>query len=216
MRIAEGLSVIHAFAKPGAETNFLLREMVELRLIEAEHALRMGLSPAPDLRSEREALLKEVPSDGVDFDTGVLIGRIDLSTLRGRKKDAKLRDADFEGTLAPLEPLLSGERDDPRGYEVLAELHTEKGAWLEAQGKATDAEVKAGLAMVEKVLAIDPHHAAALSVKGRLHLVAALAARGEERKEAARAAREAFAAAFRENPRLRAQYAEAVSAVSSL
>ena len=209
-RIAEGLSVIHAFTKPGAETSFLLREMVELRLIEAEYALRRGLSPAPDLRGERAAVQRELRSDGADVDTGVLLGRIEILTLRGRAKDDKLRDADFEGRIAPLEPLLSGERDDPRGYQVLAELHAEKGAWLEAHGKAPDAAVKAGLAMVEKVLGINPQSADALAVKGRLHLVAARAARGEERALALGKSKAALEAAFRENPRLGPEHVEAL------
>jgi eukaryotic-like serine/threonine-protein kinase len=213
--VAEGLAVIDPFAKPGAETLFLLRERVELRLLGAEHALRSGLEPLPDLGAEREALQKEITNHPAEIDGPVLVARIALLGLRGRAREKKVDDADFEAAFAPLQPVLSSDHD-PRAYQVLAEIHAQKAVWLEERGKAPDADVERGLAMAEKVLAINPHSAMAFGAKGQLLLARARGAKGEDRRAAARAAREAFAAALRENPRLEAEYAAAIKEAAGM
>ncbi|MDI1478898.1 serine/threonine-protein kinase [Polyangium sp. y55x31] len=200
--IAAGVEKIHAFAKPGTETGFLLQEIAELRLVEAEHLHATGLGPPPDLQALRDAVRKAAEADPSDIDLHDIVARMDLFRALAKATQGKAEEQDFEAAAAFLRPLVEKVRNDPRPYQTLSNVHARKAAWLEAHGKTAEAEVSAGLGMVEKALAIHPRDPKALATKGELLLVRARAARGEDRRAAARAAGEAFAEALRENPRL--------------
>jgi serine/threonine-protein kinase len=216
-RINEGIAEIRSFVKVGEESAFMLRELVELRLVEADYALRNKDVPNVDLAKECERMQKEVKGlTAAAIDEPVLLGRIEWLMLKARSNDSDIRENDFDRVFAEVESMLAVERDDPRGYEVLSELRAEKAWWLESQHESPDAEIKKALGWVTKVLAIDAHHANMLVLQGQLYAMTARMAHGEERTGAITKAKEAFVMAFRENPRLELRYAVEVRRLSAL
>ncbi|MDC3956676.1 serine/threonine-protein kinase [Polyangium jinanense] len=204
--IAAGLEKIHAFATPGTETGFLLMEVAELRLLEAEHTLSNRLLPVPELLSVRDRVEKVAEEDTWDIDSHHILARLHLFAARARAVSGEAREQGFDAAAAVLRPLVAKERNDPRPYQMLAEIHAKKAPWLDGHEKSANADVDVGLEFAEKALAIHPHSAQAFVAKGELLLVRARVSRGEDRKKAARAAGEAFVAAIRENPRLAAAH----------
>jgi hypothetical protein len=75
-------------------------------------------------------------------------------------------------------------------------------------GKDPSDDLSQGFAMVDEALSKNPHMGKAFATRGALHLVAAHAAReAGARRDAAGRAREAFAAAFEDNPLLEREHA---------
>lgn len=208
--VTEGLEAIRSSTAPGTENDFLLREVAELHAVEADYAVHHGLDISAQLAPVRQALQKAMLRDVEGIDNPVLAVRMDLSFIRMKEVHDDVRASDFDAVSALLLPLLSVERNDPRGYQTMAEINAQKAAWLDKQGQSPAADIAEGLRMIVKVLGIHPHNARAYAIRGELLLVKARTARDAERKEAARLAREAFAAAFRENPRLEKDYASAL------
>ncbi|MDI3287802.1 serine/threonine-protein kinase [Polyangium sp. 15x6] len=204
--ITKAVEALRPFMGQAEEGGFLVREMAEIRLVEAEHAFAMGRAPLPELSTERESVRRSI-TDGEAIDGSALLARMELYVARVAMKEKRASEASFEAAMSPLRPLLSKKRDEPRLYQLLAEIHVQRALWLEEQRKSPAGDVEAGLRMVEKGLALNPRHPMALASRGLLLLVRARSARGEARREAARAASEAFAASFRENPRLAVRYA---------
>ncbi|TKC91873.1 serine/threonine-protein kinase [Polyangium fumosum] len=214
--IAAGVEKIHAFEAPGAETGFLLQELAELRLVEAEHGRATGLAPPLDFRPLRDAVREAAERDASDIDRHDIVARMDLVTALVLAAQGKAEEKDFETAAAALRPLVGKVRNDPRPYQTLAAIHVRKAAWLASKGNPSDVDVSAGLSMVEKALVIHPNDPKVLATKGELLLLRARAARGQDPKAAARAASEAFAAALRENPRLAESHGEMVKEAKAL
>jgi len=215
--IREALAIIRKLGPAESESGFMLRETVELRLVEAEFALDTKNASTIDLGPERAQMEKEVQQlTDPAVDEPALLGRIELIMLRARRNDPEMREADFDRVLTALGPKLSIIRDDPRGYEVLAELHAEKAAWLELQRKPTHLDTEKGLAFVDRVLAIDPHSANAFRLKGQLLLLKAFASAGDDRKKVAAEALEALGAAIRENPRMENNLTDAMNVAKGM
>ncbi|HVK70157.1 MAG TPA: hypothetical protein VM694_37145, partial [Polyangium sp.] len=208
--IAAGVEKIHAFVAPGAETGFLLQELAELRLVEAEHGRTAGLAPPLDFQRLRDAVRKAADHDASDIDLHDIVARMDLVTALVLAAQGGRGGLEILLLGLALRPLVGKVRNDPRPYQTLAAIHARKAAWLVSQGKTSDADVRAGLSMVEKALVIHPNDPKVLATKGELLLLRARAARGQDPRAAARAAGEAFAAALRENPRLAESYGEMV------
>jgi len=100
-----------------------------------------------------------------------------------------------------LESALDKDRARPNLYQTLAEIHELRAAWLLGHRKSVGEELTAGLAMAEKALAWNPHMATAHAAKGGLYVLEARAAQDPKAAVlAARRAKEALAAALRENP----------------
>jgi len=214
--VTEGLRIIHAFTAPGTEEDFLLHEIAELHEVEADYAASHGLDTLAQLAPIRQALQKTLSNDMEYIDNPVLAARMDLSAIRMKEARDDVKASDFDAALAILRPLMSTERNDPRGYQTIADIHAQKAAWLDKHDKSPDADIAEGLRMIAKVLAIHPHNANAYATRGALLVLRARAGREEDRKEAAREARAAFAAAFRENPRLEKDYAVAVKELADV
>lgn len=111
--------------------------------------------------------------------------------------------ASFERALADVRPLLASPGFDAEAAQVSAEVHSLRADWLVKSGRSPREDVLRGLAMADRALAKNPHLARAFRARAQLHLVAARAATGKpERTLAAARAKEAFEAAYRENPLL--------------
>ncbi len=207
--VAEGLRTVHAFTAPGTETDFLLREVAELHIIEAEYAAGHGLDTSAQLATVRRTLQKGMVNDDAEIiENPILAARMDLAAIRMKEAgNHEVHAEDFDAASGVLRRLLSVERDDPRIYQTMAEILAGKSAWLDKHKQSPSADIAEGLGMIDKVLGIHPHHARAFAIRGELLLVRARTTHDGEQKEAVRLAREAFGAAFRENPRLEKDYA---------
>ncbi|MDI1432910.1 protein kinase domain-containing protein [Polyangium sorediatum] len=204
--IEAGVKKIEPFAAPDTNTVYPLMELAEFRLVEFEHMLSAGLEPLPDLRPLRDAVKRAAEKDASGLDLQDLTARMDLLVVLAKVEKDQADERAFDDAAAVLEPVIATERNDPRPYQTLARIHAAKARWLEAHRKAPDTVVAVGLDMAKKARAIHPHSARTFSTTGELLLLRAKASRGEDRKKAARAAGEAFAAAIRENPRLAAAH----------
>ena len=118
----------------------------------------------------------------------------------------------------PLSPVISREQIAAlHATDALEVVKRLRGQWLHERRKSPERDVEEGLAMAGKALEKNPHMAAAFAAKGHLYLVKARAARaGSDRAEAARHAKEAFEAAFRENPLLERERGASLSEASRL
>lgn len=206
--VAEGLRTVHAFTAPGTETDFLLREVAELHIIEAEYAVAHGLDTSTQLATVRRTLQKGMANDDAEIiENPILAARMDLAAIRMKESKNDVHAEDFDAASGLLRRLLSVERSDPRAYQTMAEILAAKAAWLDKHDQSPAADIAEGLRMIDKALSIHPHHARCFAIRGELLLVRARTTRDGERKEAERLAREAFGAAFRENPRQEKAYA---------
>jgi hypothetical protein len=84
----------------------------------------------------------------------------------------------------------------------LAEVHRRRAEWREGRKLSIAADVREGLALVARALAENPGHTNASETEGALQLVAARAASGPARSEAAGKARAAFEKALAINGNL--------------
>jgi serine/threonine-protein kinase len=186
---------------PASLMSYELRGM--LASTAALHRLRRGDDPEPALREARSAFQHLV--DKAPWDLGYRLGRanVEVLGLRAALRGGEIRKAQIEAARGPLLPMLDTDRAHPQLYLTLAEIHEIRASWLLAVGKANEEDVSKGLDMASKALAIHPKMAAALAVQGGLFLLRARAARDPDAKrEMARAAKDAFMAALRENPLL--------------
>jgi len=201
--IASAIEAIHAFAGPSPEDYWFLLELTECRLIEVAYALGEGRDAEPALQEAKSSIERAAKShQKAPSELLVLMARVDISTLRWGKKRGDLEPELFEAALDHVRPLL-GDAADASAYLLKAEIHALRAEWRSKKGLDAAEDVGAGLAMVDKALANHPHLARALLLKAELSLTRARAARGgDERASAGRKAKEAFEAAFRENPLL--------------
>jgi serine/threonine-protein kinase len=141
----------------------------------------------------------------------------ELVALRWALLQGKADAAAFDAALAPLLPFLDKERADPNFYQTIAEVHELRAEWLLAKKQAAEKDWTSGLAMVEKALVLNPHMARALATKGALLLSQARAEKDADAKlVAARKAKEALAAALRENPLLERERGAALKEAAGL
>jgi serine/threonine-protein kinase len=170
---------------------------------ESLYLLREDKDPEPALGKARKAFERAIEKVPRTLNDRVWRARVEILGIRWAMKQRRAKEAMFATALSPLQPLLSEERDNPSLYQTMAEIHALRAAFLLEGGKTPDEDVAEGLSLAEKALSKNPHLAAALAAKGQLYLAQARAARDRAaRAEAARHAKEAFDAAFRENPLL--------------
>lgn len=195
---------VRAFAGSSTQDPWLLAQVAESALLEAEHALREGLSARAHIDEARRVAREVIEKKGTLIPPWrVLDARIELFAIRDGVQRGDVRDDSFDEALSRLQPVLSKGTERPTPYGLAAEILARQAAWLATRGRDPSAATKAGLARVEEALSRNPHMAAALEAKGALLLVEARAARGGAARAAAAArAKEAFDAALRENPRL--------------
>jgi len=214
--VSEGLQAIHAFAAPGTEPDFLLREVAELHLIEAEYSVRRSLDTPWQLTRVRQVLQREISTDSQGIDIPVLAARVDLAAIRMKEVHDGVQDSDFDVPAAILRQLVSTKRNDPRSYQTMADIHTQKAAWLKNHNRSPATDIAEGLRMIDTVLGIHPHNARAFATKGELLALRARTARDGQRQDVARQARDAFALAFQENPRLEREYATVMKELTNM
>lgn len=214
--IDAALGRIQAFVDPRQAVGFLLMEFAELRLLETQYQGARGSVPIVDFEALRNRLKKAADSEPGDIDLHDLIARIHLQFARIKANDGDAVEMDFDVAVDELKPFVAKESSDPRPYLTLGEAHLYKATWLEANKRRVDVEVEAGLAMVNKALAIHPHQPIAFALRAELFMLLARASKGDPRRRFGREAIVAFGAAFRENPRLAAKLAAEMKAAEAM
>jgi len=208
--IHAALGKLHAFATPGSETGFMLLELAELRLVEADHRLSSGVAIADGYSMTRELAKNAAEEDPADIDMHDLVARMDLLTVRAKVRQGKAEEALFELASKELSPIIAKSPNDPRPYLTMAESRALQATWLAANKKSPVVAIHDGLVMVDRALAIHPRSPRAFVAKGQLLLARANAAEGAERTKAAKESLVAFGAAIRENPRMEKAHADEI------
>jgi serine/threonine-protein kinase len=214
--IAAALEKIHAFADPGTETGYLLRELAELGLVEAAYGNVQAILPVAVNVALRDAVKKDADEEPASIDLNDLLARVTLTLAEVKVKNGEAVENDFDVAIDALKMVIAKERNDPRPYLTLAEIETRKAKWLASNKKPVDVDVAKGLKMANKVLAIHPHSAQALICKAALLLLLAKSSTVATRKQRAREAMETFGAAFRENPRMENSHRSDMNSVTEM
>jgi eukaryotic-like serine/threonine-protein kinase len=181
-----------------------------IRYAEALHLLHQARDPEPALSEAREELRRAAEATPWNAETRVWRARVEIVNLRWSMKQHKAQPAMFEAALAPLLPLASEDLAYPDPYQTMAEIYALRAAWRFEDKMGPVDDVKRGLSMADKALSKNPHMATAYATKGAIYLISARRARDEgARRDAAGRAKEALAAAFKENPLLEREHASA-------
>lgn len=176
-------------------------------IAEARYHLLRSEDPEPALARARDAYRRA--SEAAPWDTRMPTGRayVEVLAIRWAIKQKKAKPAMFEAALDLLRPIVVEPRQNPSIYEVLAEIHALRAAWLLEGGHSPAEDIAQGLARAGEALSRSPRRAGAMVVKGNLHLLEARAARDRTaRAEAARRAAEALESAFKNNPLLEREH----------
>jgi serine/threonine-protein kinase len=191
-----------ALARAPAEVdpNVVAAHLATTRAIDR---LRRGADPTPALDEARACLARVAATRPGDVAQHVHRSRVEIVGLQWAAKEHHLAAESFATARAPLLPLLDRERVDPRLYQALAEIDEIEATWRMDRRANADSAIDAGLAMVAKALALNPHLGRALATQGALLLLRARSARDPRaRSDAARDARAALSAAGRASPLL--------------
>jgi serine/threonine-protein kinase len=216
--IMAALETIRAFAGGQPRDYYLFMEMSGCSHLLALYALHEGLEPEPYLDESRRALRAAAKvRDTVNVSWRLSVAQIEITAIRSALRRGKVRAKSFQAALAPLRPILTTEHEEPRPYQVMAEIHALRAVWVQESGQSPQQDVAAGLVMADKALSKNPHFGKALLAKGLLHLAQARAARGQaERVAAARHAKESFESAFQEDSSLAREHGNALREASGL
>lgn len=180
----------------------------KLAMTRALFLSRRGRDASPALCEAREAFARAAERKPWDARFPILQAQVEILDLRlatGRRAASAgggrgafaSRAAEVERLLGPQ---LARPRVDPRACQTMAALHEIRALRRIEEGGRADAEMAAGLAMIERALSVNSHMPAALATKAALLLAQARSAkdRREQRRSAALAV-EAASAALREN-----------------
>jgi hypothetical protein len=143
--------------------------------------------------------------------------RVEVLELEYRTGLGDATGAQADAVLARATSLLKEPREDPSLYEVAARTRGARAELVLRMHADATADIEACLGLAEKAVAAGPGMA---STHARLGLCRLLQARAErdpaKRKEAARLAAEALAAAVRKNPLLARRHAEPIREAEKL
>jgi serine/threonine-protein kinase len=182
-----------------------------IRTSAARLLLAHGESPDERLREARELLLQAIQDDPVKVSPRLDLVDVELARIDWAMAQGKMDASQFTRILGIVEPLLNTEFIDPRPFERAAKIHERRARWLASREEDFAEALLQGARMVQQALRRNPHHAAAIAVRGALHLVRARSAKqADERIAAAKRAKESLSIACRANPLIAREYADAL------
>lgn len=211
LKIAE--DTIRSFAGPVPDDYWFLLALTECRLLEATRLERHSDDTTDVVTDARRLVRKAVETKKVLPEQMRLIAaRIELVAIRKADANDELTAEHFSAALQYVQQDANGADVYSPLYVAHAEVLLLRARWSEnSKSGNPESDVAAGLEAVNKALSKNQRMAQALVVKGNLllwqshHTTVA-----PERIEFARQAREAFESAFRENPRLALEHANAL------
>ncbi len=209
---------IRAFAGPLPDDYWFLLALAELRLIEARYASRTDMDLTPIVVDARRVINKGIEvKKSVPMEMRQISGRVEVFALRTLQKKGTLKAADFSNALQFVQPVIGTVEEEPIISALYAEILALRAGWLLGQNQDARADIEAGLASVDKALAINSHMTSASAAKGALLLLQAnLTKTPDERRKKARQAKDAFDVALRENPLLNGEFASPLKEIQQL
>lgn len=175
----------------------------ELSLLEAQYTVREGRNPLAAIEKARTSFHQALDKDPSLYN-GLGLARAELLALHWTLDHDRPAHTLFDLSRTQLfRDLLSRGRDDPHVYRVVAEYRALEARFYLDHRRPADDAITQGLAAINNALNKNPRLPSALVTKAKLHLLAARAATdASARAGATKLAKEAFEAAFRENPML--------------
>ena len=177
------------------EDPFAYTNLGQLLRLRAEWEVRQGGPPGAVLVEARRALARARAINPADTEAAMAEGMCDLLEARAAADAGRSPEAALRRAAAALEQALAINPTYREARRELARLHLQRAAWLAAQSRDADSELQAGL----EALAGITNTPDILAVAGELHLYRARRASGEARREVARTAAAALAAAIEGN-----------------
>ncbi|WP_437635915.1 protein kinase domain-containing protein [Sorangium sp. So ce854] len=169
----------------------------------ARWALSRGGDPAEALRAARGEMERIVASRPRNAEALLALGGIDLIAARWAASRGRIPAAPLDAAERSLLRAVEANDGDARIFAALAEVHRLRAALAAPGPRDARAEVEAGLALVDRALAIDPVFPSASAEQGALLLLKAKAERDRAlRLELARRAADVLARALEDNPLL--------------
>ncbi|WP_438034637.1 protein kinase domain-containing protein [Sorangium sp. So ce204] len=180
-----------------------------LARIEAAHgALLRGEDPTAALRAARGAIEPIVAARAQHAGALLALGNIELLSARWAASRGGSPAAALDAAERSLLRALEANGDNPRIFGSLAEVHRQRAALTGPGLLDVRSEVEAGLALIERTLAIDPGFPLGRARKGALLLLRAKAERERAaRLDLAQRAGASLDEALRGNPLLAREYA---------
>lgn len=99
------------------------------------------------------------------------LARLELLTAKYVLSKRKATPKHFEAIRAPLQSWLKNKLAHPEPYALVAASHTLAAEWRHERRQKPDEDVRAGLAMVDLALAVNPKHPLALEMQNRLQRI---------------------------------------------
>lgn len=216
--LKRALETIHKFAGPMPEDYWFLYGLVECRLLEAKYLLAMGSSIDESIADARRAIKKGTEiKNSLPAEFRSLATKIEIVALMAASKKGTISSADLERASEHVAPVLRRPDADAIDYALYAELLLLRAEFGDQVTNKVDADLSAALSWVEKALSNNPRMIRAFVTKGKIMLLQARAARDANvRITAAKQARAAFEAAFKENPRLEKEYTDLMKKIVEL
>ncbi|KFE62948.1 hypothetical protein DB31_3007 [Hyalangium minutum] len=199
--LAAAFEAIRAAGGELPEDPWLLAELAQCYLLEAEVELHEGRDPSPVLARARAAVRKAgEPGAVLGTSTVLIAAKLELTALRAAVRRGEDPEAHFAAGFEALRPLLATSNWDSRPHQVAAELYAERAAVLTRRGLGAEEALRSGLFQAQQALSKNPHNPEALFAQGWLHLQRArLVSASTVRAEEALRATESFQAALQEN-----------------
>jgi len=200
--LAQGQAVLERAIQLNPEDPFAYTNLGQLHRLAAQWSVQRGLPPHPALADARRALGRARTINPADAEAAMAEGVCHLVEAQallaaGRRPPERLFSLAEQALRAALaiNPIYREARRE------LARLHLERATAYARQGRDVEADLLAGVQVLEGV-APTPD---ILAVRGQLYLQRARLTRGDEREQAAQQAAATLAAALAGNPRLAAQ-----------
>jgi hypothetical protein len=176
--------------------------------LRAEWQLLHGEDPRAFLDRARIAISNAAKRAPALIDVAVELSRVELIAAKYALLKKSATAETFESVRAPLQSFSSDRLAFPDAHVVAAESHALAAEWRVSRKESPEADITAGLTMLDQALATNPKHAKAWLVRGLLLL---MRAQSNKDADAAKKAVNAFEEAFRCNPLLERRHRQALS-----
>lgn len=186
-------------------------------MLEAEERMLQGRDPQAFFEAARKAFRQatERCPGRVEFATQWASLERDAAQVALRDKTANATT--FAAIRAPLASWLTDQLVFPEAHALVAQSHALAAEWLMAGKESPEDEIKAGITMADRALAVNPKHAVALATRGQLWLLRAQSAKdADTRAQAAKNAVQAFEQALQANPLLERRYGRGLKEARSI
>lgn len=195
---------------PGSATEAQLAGIVAM--LEAEERMLQGHDPQAFFEAARKAFRQATERYPWRVEFATQWARVEWDAARVARTNKTANAATFAAIRAPLATWITDKLVFPDAHALVAQSHALAAEWLRARKESPEDEIKAGLEMADRALAVNPKHAVAQATRGQLWLVRAQGAGDASvRAEAAKNAVLAFEQALQANPLLERQYGSALN-----